>query len=336
MKRSLIVAALVVSSSTGFAGGAQAQGVAADLLPPYEVSTIVTSMGMRPIGRPIWRGDRYVLLAIDRYGREVRVVLDARDGQVLAVRPLAGAYGQPQYGQPQYGQQQYGYDPRYAPPPPPGYPRGGPAPYDPRFGPAPAPGAAPGAPPPSDGDEDYFDNDRQQGSLPRPSAPFRTAAVPPRDVPTGSVPRRVTSLSPKDSAAKDATPMPRPRPAHAKLHDQKAGNPKPSAPQVAPSAAPASQNGDKPAAQVPAGNPGHPRNRVEGRTESPGFRFRQEGCSRHRHRQGYRQGYWQAGSEGRAEARRSDPILGTCIELRSATERIAVAHTSKRKRPPPG
>ena len=89
MKRSFILAALAVSSSIAFAGGAQAQGFAADLMPPYEVTTIITSMGMRPIGRPAWRAGRYIVAAVDRNGREVNVVLDARDGQVIAVRPMA-------------------------------------------------------------------------------------------------------------------------------------------------------------------------------------------------------------------------------------------------------
>jgi hypothetical protein len=161
------------------------------------VSTIVASLGMRPLGRPAWRAGRYIVAAIDRYGREVNVVLDARDGQVIAVRPIAGGFGP----------QRSGYDTGYAPPPP---------------------GAAPGAPRSPDGDDDeFFDNDRQQGAAPPTNAP--RAASAPRDVPTGSVPRRVTSLSPKDSSAKDATPMPRPRPALAKVNDPKpeAAKPKP-------------------------------------------------------------------------------------------------------------
>ena len=86
MKHTLIFAALAAAIA---AAPAQAQPVAADLLPAYEVATIVASMGMRPVGRPAWMRGRYMVAAIDRYGREVNVVLDARDGQVLAVRPLA-------------------------------------------------------------------------------------------------------------------------------------------------------------------------------------------------------------------------------------------------------
>jgi hypothetical protein len=232
VKRSFILATLALSISTSLAGGAQAQGLnhqglnhqglAADLMPAYEVSTIVASLGMRPLGRPAWRAGRYIVAAIDRYGREVNVVLDARDGQVIAVRPIAGGFGP----------QRSGYDTGYAPPPP-GYPGQGPAPYDPRAGAAspPPPGVAPGGAPRSpDGDDDeFFDNDRQQGAVPPTNAP-RVASAP-RDVPTGSVPRRVTSLSPKDTSARDATPMPRPRPALAKVNDPKpeAAKPKPQA-----------------------------------------------------------------------------------------------------------
>lgn len=233
MKRSFILAAFAVATSVGLADNAQAQGYAADLMPPYEVSTIITSMGMRPLGRPAWRAGRYFVAAVDRYGREVNVVLDARDGQVIAVRPMAGGYG---------SQPQYGYDPRYAPPPA-GYPRQ--APYDPRFGPPPPPppGDIPNGQPPSDDDE-FFDNERQQSSLQphsqrplpnssqhslpqAPGAPRGTTAA--RDLPTGSVPRRVSSLAPKDSAARDATPMPRPRPALARANDPTANGAKPDA-----------------------------------------------------------------------------------------------------------
>lgn len=213
------------------AAPAQAQHVAADLLPPYEVSTIVASMGMRPLDRPIWRNGRYVIDAIDRNGREVRVVLDAHDGQVIAVRPRM---------------REYGYEPRYAPPPPPppqAYPRG--APYDPRYdqryGVPPMPPAAVPGRPPSD-DDDYFDDERQQGSLLPPPAAARIAPPPSRGANTA--PRQVTSIAPaeraidpvakpvsgktgvsRDAVKRDA-PVPRPRPAvaSAKPDEPKTGS----------------------------------------------------------------------------------------------------------------
>lgn len=192
MKQAFVLAVFAAAIA---AAPAQAQPVAADLLPAYEVATIVTSMGMRPVGRPAWIRGRYVVAAIDRYGRDVNVVLDARDGQVLAVRPL--------------GRNSFGA------PPPPGYGRG-PALYDPMDGRAPPPGAGPGTPPPAEDDE-FFDNDRQQGSLPpRPTA--RTAPPPREPSVTGSVTRSAPAER-KEAVPKDVAPVPRPRPAPARAND---------------------------------------------------------------------------------------------------------------------
>ncbi len=60
----------------------------ADVIPPHEVFTIVSSMGLRPLGRPHFRGRSYVLLAVDRRGEEVRVVVDAYAARVVSVRPV--------------------------------------------------------------------------------------------------------------------------------------------------------------------------------------------------------------------------------------------------------
>jgi len=243
-----MLAALSVALAAPVASGAHAQGVhqgapqgmAADLLPPHEVTTVIASMGMRPLSRPIWRGDRYVVFAIDRHGQEVRVVVDAHNGQVLAVRPSnRGGFAQGGYGR-DAGAPPQGYDQGYAPPPPPGYPAARQAPYDPRYGAPPVPpGTVPGAPPPS-GDEDYFDDDRQQGSLPPPPAGARTTS---RDVPTGSAQRRVTAGAPKEkparetqakeTPAKQITPVPRARPELAKVNDANPGAAKEAAKDVA-------------------------------------------------------------------------------------------------------
>lgn len=185
MKHTLIIAAFAVAMA---ATPSKAQPVAADLLPAYEVSTIVASMGLRPVGRPAWRRGRYVIAAVDGYGREVNVVLDARDGQVLAVRPL----GRGRFG-----------------PPPPGY--GRPAPYDPMDGRAIPPGG------PFPDDDEFFDNDRQQGSL-SPRAPSREVAPVREPSVTGNVARRAPAVR-RDAAPNDATPVPRPRPALARAND---------------------------------------------------------------------------------------------------------------------
>jgi hypothetical protein len=186
LKHTLIIAAFAVAMA---ATPSKAQPVAADLLPAYEVSTIVASMGLRPVGRPAWRRGRYVIAAVDGYGREVNVVLDARDGQVLAVRPLGRG--------------------RFGPPPPPGY--GGQAPYDPMDGRALPPGG------PFPDDDEFFDNDRQQGSL-SPRAPSREVAPVREPSVTGNVARRAPAVR-RDAAPNDATPVPRPRPALARAND---------------------------------------------------------------------------------------------------------------------
>jgi hypothetical protein len=222
VKQSFVLAAVAMA----MAGmPVQAQPVAADLLPAYEVNTIVASMGMRPVGRPAWMRGRYVVAAIDRYGRDVNVVLDARDGEVLAVRPL----GRGRFG-----------------PPSPGH-VGRPAPYDrgdERMSP---PAAIPGAPPPDEGE--FFDNDRQQGALPAPRSAARSAP-PPRDPSvTGSVARSAPverkEAAPKDATPRDAMKLPRPRPALARANDPGS---KPAAAPVTQPAAAAKPEEAKPAA----------------------------------------------------------------------------------------
>lgn len=206
MKQSFILAAVAMAMA---AVPVQAQPVAADLLPAYEVNTIIASMGMRPIGRPAWMRGRYVVAAIDRYGRDVNVVLDARDGQVLAVRPL----GRGRFG-----------------PPPPGY-AARPMPYDRMDDGMRPPAEVPGAPLPDDGE--VFDNDRQQGTLP-PPRPTARIATPPRDPSvTGSVTRSAPAER-KEATPKHVMPVPRPRPALARAKD--------------PSAAPAAVTAGQPAA----------------------------------------------------------------------------------------
>lgn len=244
MKHTIILAA---SAALFAAVPAQAQPVAADLLPAYEVATIVTSMGMRPVGRPAWRQGRYIVAAIDRYGREVNVVLDAVDGQVLAVRPLdRNSFGAP-------------------PPPAYGARR---APYGPMDGTAPPPDAGPGAMPPLDQDDpEFFDNDRQQGSMPPPRLGARPAPVPRDPAATGSVTRTAPVVrgdppqaSPKASSPKDAAPMPRPRPALARANDpgsrtMPADKPAPAEKKVEDKKPEASRPDAKPAPNVQAEKP---------------------------------------------------------------------------------
>jgi hypothetical protein len=64
-------------------------------MPPYEVFTMLRSAGLDPVGPPARRGPNYVLRAFDRSDREVRVVVDARSGDILSVRPVALAAREP-------------------------------------------------------------------------------------------------------------------------------------------------------------------------------------------------------------------------------------------------
>lgn len=60
---------------------------AAQMLPPYEIATSVRSMGLQPVSQPVRKGHRYVLIAVDRRGSEVKVVADAFSGRILFVEP---------------------------------------------------------------------------------------------------------------------------------------------------------------------------------------------------------------------------------------------------------
>lgn len=64
---------------------------ASSVLPPEEIIAAVRSMRLRPITEPRWRGDHYVLRAVNRRGEEMRVLVDARRGEVLEAVPVVSA-----------------------------------------------------------------------------------------------------------------------------------------------------------------------------------------------------------------------------------------------------
>ena len=80
------------------------------ILPPYEMLTIVRSMGFDPIARPVLRGPVYVIRALDEDDIPVRVAIDARSGNV--VRVTEGGPGGGQGGR--FGE--YGLPPESVPP----------------------------------------------------------------------------------------------------------------------------------------------------------------------------------------------------------------------------
>jgi len=185
---------LLIAIAAGFLGcaPANAQMMAADILPPHEIATIVRSMGLNPLERPHWRGGRYVMAATDRSGREVRVVVDAYSGQVIRVRPLDVGYYDGPRG---YGVRPDPYDPRYAAPPPPPRPIPG---GDPGYAPHPQPGYE---------DDDQLYDDRT-GSL-GPTAPSQQRKITAPKVNT-SPSARSTAIAPPKSV--DTPPLPRPKP----------------------------------------------------------------------------------------------------------------------------
>jgi hypothetical protein len=84
-------AAETAGAQTVYAG----PGLTDPALPPYEIMSIVRSTGLAPLTRPMRRGPYYVLVAVDRVGRQMRVVVDAQLGDIVNLRPAsaAGSYG---------------------------------------------------------------------------------------------------------------------------------------------------------------------------------------------------------------------------------------------------
>jgi hypothetical protein len=63
------------------------------VLPPHEILTIVRSVGLEPLGRPLRSGETYGLRAVSPAGQVVHVVVHARMGRVLRVTPATRAAG---------------------------------------------------------------------------------------------------------------------------------------------------------------------------------------------------------------------------------------------------
>ena len=107
MKKPLAICAGLWLLGLAAAGTAAAQTIYGSpelsdpALPPYEIMSIVRSTGLTPLTRPMRRGPYYVLVAVDRVGRQMRVVVDAQLGDIVNLRPAlaAGSYG-PELGRP--------------------------------------------------------------------------------------------------------------------------------------------------------------------------------------------------------------------------------------------
>jgi hypothetical protein len=77
---------------------------------PFEVMRIVRSTGLAPLSRPMRRGAYYEVIAANRAGGQMRIVVDAFAGDIVKVNPImaGGPYG-PRLAAP--------YDPQLQPPP---------------------------------------------------------------------------------------------------------------------------------------------------------------------------------------------------------------------------
>jgi hypothetical protein len=129
MKRATILATAfsMLGCWSASAQSLRAMDVPPGTMPAFEAVTITRSMGLDPLGGPVWRNGRYVLRATDRDGRELRVVLDAGTGHVIAVRPVLTNYYEPGPGfadprapGPRYAPVYGGRGPSYSPSYPPG------------------------------------------------------------------------------------------------------------------------------------------------------------------------------------------------------------------------
>ena len=73
-------------------------------MPPQQIGKILRANGFLPQATPVRNGEAYQVRAIDRRGRQVRVAIDARYGDILMVRPIImvppGALGPRPYGPP--------------------------------------------------------------------------------------------------------------------------------------------------------------------------------------------------------------------------------------------
>src|SRR5262249_18022773 len=108
IKSALCAIAMCLASSAALAQPAPLPaGPVAGLgpvMPPQQIVNILRARGFVPQATPVRNGEAYQVRAIDRFGRQLRVAIDARYGDILMVRPIAmmpaGIYGPRPYGPP--------------------------------------------------------------------------------------------------------------------------------------------------------------------------------------------------------------------------------------------
>lgn len=167
-------------------------------LPADDVADIVQAMGLDPVGPPMQSGPFYVQRAVDDYGRVLRVTVDARRSQVIAVeggqRQHGYGYGRPHHHHPGYAALRPHDD--LAPPGSVMAPQGARQVQPPRAAAPPATSAS------------------------RPAV--KSAAVPPQKTP---VPRKRPASAPEQAAAGTVEPVAPPPPAPAPQPSAKPAEP---------------------------------------------------------------------------------------------------------------
>ncbi|MET0879351.1 MAG: hypothetical protein ABWY14_19630 [Tardiphaga sp.] len=186
MKHPLLFAltAIGLSVSAAHADPVRVAQAIPGMLPASEVAAVVRSAGFVPISPAMRRGNSYVLRASAPDGREVRVIVGARNGEIVSASPVVAAA--------------------------PAGERLGPAAPIPNVPPRAARAAVPEAreygPPPSAEPPMIMGEERgEHGLLPPPPDRFPPRAVAPAEKPAAARPASVKRAA--------ATPLPKPKPA---------------------------------------------------------------------------------------------------------------------------
>ena len=197
------------------------------MLPAHEIAAIVRSAGFTPISPAMRRGEMYVLRAIATDGREMRVVINARRGEIVSSSPVVAAAPVGPRGE-RLGPGEPIGPPGYIPPGPPGvYEAGPPVVYEgdrplnyERRPQAPIPNAPPRTAranppdatdnqPPADAPPNIMREERgEHGLLPPPPERFPQRVAPPQIKPAAKPAPVKRAAAPQASAP----PLPKPRP----------------------------------------------------------------------------------------------------------------------------
>lgn len=216
MKHPLLFAltAIGLSVSAAHADPVRVAQAIPGMLPASEVAAVVRSAGFVPISPAMRRGNSYVLRASAPDGREVRVIVGARNGEIVSASPVVAAAPA--------GERLGPYE-RMEGPPPQGYVRpappiiyendrpmarpAAPIPNVPsRAARAAVPEAREYGPPPSAEPPMIMREERgEHGLLPPPPDRFPPRAVAPAEKPAAARPASVKRAA--------ATPLPKPKPA---------------------------------------------------------------------------------------------------------------------------